>query len=310
MTSFPKNYRSFLFTVSLTLLGTFPLFFCLEQTRSEKEMIDFSKYVPKKTIEIEIDKQAQSEFVLLPDKKNQNKEIKNQPALSSILSPTLEPNTLIIPAETKFILSLNSYCLKSSGAGPSSNEPYKVIHATESNEIRKLLNSMWGQCNSRQEVQSLAWNITNRVPHNALPPSQRQMLGLSKLLQTVENVPILGFGVKIVSAPISIAKDLVVYTVENFASVESEILNRKSEQQMTSKPEPSRHGPFFIEVLNTRGFSGVTISVYNYTTQSAKFQAHEFQLQPERKDVQPLAIELSRTLACHYRKSQPIEQIR
>lgn len=41
---------------------------CAHQTKSE-EMIDFSRYVPKKTIEIEIDKQAQSEFVLLPDKK-------------------------------------------------------------------------------------------------------------------------------------------------------------------------------------------------------------------------------------------------
>lgn len=148
-----------------------------------------------------------------------------------------------------------------------------------------------------------------RVPHNSLPSSQRQMLGLSGILQAVEDIPILGLGVKIVKVPVSVAKNIVVYSVENFVSIEAEILNRKSEHQITSRSELSSHGPFFVEVLSTCGFSGVTISVYNYTTQSAKFQAHEFQLQPERKDVQSLAIELSRMLACDYKKLKPIEQI-
>ncbi|WP_036035542.1 hypothetical protein [Leptospira mayottensis] len=301
--------NSFFILIAVIFLPFFVSIFtisCIHQTKSE-EMIDFSKYLPKKTIEIDVDKQAQIEFSFFPDKKNQSK---SQTPLSSILSPTFEPNTLIVPAETKLILSLNSYCLKSSGAGPYPNEPYKVIYVNEVNEIRRLLNSMWGQCNSRQDVQSVAWNIMNRVPHNSLPSSQKQMLGLSGILQAVEDIPILGLGIKIAKVPVSVAKDVVVYSVENFASIEAEIINRKSEHQIPSRPEPSRHGPFFIEVLSTRGFSGVTISVYNYTTKPAKFQAHEFQLQPERKDVQPLAIELSRTFACNYKKLKPIEQIR
>ncbi|MFQ3867155.1 hypothetical protein [Leptospira kirschneri] len=305
MTFFLNSFFLFIVAIFLPFFVSIFTISCTQQTKSE-EMVDFSKYVPKKTTAIDIDKQTQTEFNLFPDKKNQSK---INPLLFNILSPTLEPNTLIVPAETKLILSLNSYCLKSSGAGPHPNEPYKVIHVNENNEIRKLLNSMWGQCNSRQDVQSVVWNIMNRVPYNSLPSSQRQMLGLSGILQAVEDIPILGLGVKIVKVPVSVAKNIVVYSVENFVSIEAEILNRKSEHQITSRSEPSSHGPFIIEVLSTRGFSGVTISVYNHTTQSAKFQAHEFQLQPERKDVQPLAIELSRTLACNYKKLKPIEQI-
>ncbi|WP_201029661.1 hypothetical protein [Leptospira alstonii] len=305
MILFQKKFIPFFLYVSVTFLSAF----CIRQTKSE-EMIDFSKLLPQKTIEMDIDKQAQVEFNSVPDKKNQikNTEIKVSPTLVSILSPSFESNTLIVPPNTKFILSLSAYCLKSSGAGPQREEPYRVIRVDERNEIRKLINSMWGQCNSRSEVQSLAWNITNRVPHNALPSSQKQMLGLSGLFKVVEDIPLVGFGTKIISAPISLAQNVFVYTLENFASIESEIMNRKSTHQMPVKPEPSRHGPFLIEVLKTNSFSGVIVSVYNYTAEPAKFQTYEFQLMPERKDVQPLAIELSRTLACNYKKTTPIIQ--
>lgn len=311
MISFQKKIRSFRPFLSLGLLATLPFLFCSEQTRQEKEMTDFSKYVPQKTIVMEIEKQVLSELNPVPDKKNPNQKPETKTtALVNLLSPSYESNLLIVPPSTKLILTLSAYCLKSSGAGPQKDEPYRVIRVEEGNEIRKLLNSMWGQCRQRSEVQSLAWNITNRVPQSALPSSQKDMLGLSGLLQTVKDVPVIGFGVKIISTPISLTKNVVVYTIDNFAAIESEILNRSSKYELPRKPEPSRHGPFLIEVLGTNGFSGAVISVYNYTAEPAKFQSIDFQLIPERKDVQPLALELSRTLACHYKKLSPIAPVR
>ncbi len=246
-----KKFLKLSISVFFLFLLTFQIVFCGTFTK-----VDFSKYVPQKTIEIHFEKLIQNELYSVSDPKNQSKktDAKEPLILSNILSLSFEPNTIIIPPNTKYTLTLNAYCLKSSGAGPRSEEPYNVIHVNQQNDIRKLLNSLWGQCSSQTEVQSLAWNITNRVPHEAFPTSQRQMLSVSGLFQEMEEIPVVGFGVKVLSAPISIAKDVFVYTVGNFAHVEMEILNRQSRYEMPPKPEPSQHGSFFIEVLSTNSF--------------------------------------------------------
>lgn len=277
-------------------------------TRTQKKQsadanVDFGRRLLQASIEIDCTEQRRR-YRRRRKKELIREEVKPVSSFDQIqFDPTNRPNTIVVPPFTEYVLTIDSYCMKSSGAGPSQKEPYRVIKVQDNDIIKKLLDGLWKKCHDKHSVQSVIWNLTNRRHPRDLPESQQRMLVDSGVVsqQEVNVLPIERMMFKFWSW---VFGTLIVNTLENYNMTETAIINRRSMFKLGRDIRlPQFHyRPFLIKLYRTYSYSRVQIGFYNYTGQAQLLRITDFQLKPKRRDVQPLSLELSRSRACNRAK--------
>ncbi len=214
------------------------------------------------------------------------------------LDPGGRPNTIVVPPRTEYVMTLDSYCMKSNGAGPKQNELYKVIKVKDDDIIKKFLNGTWKKCLDKRNIQSIIWNITNRRHPRDLPESQQSIL-VEMGIVSREEVNVLPIEKIMFDFSSWIFGTLIVNTMENYNITETAIINRKSMYKLKTVTMPQyNHRPFLIKLHRTYSYSKIKIAFYNYTDRPRKLNITDYHLIPVRSDVQPLSMELSRKYSC------------
>jgi len=200
---------------------------------------------------------------------------------------------LKIPAFTEALIIADSYCLNSSAAGPTKHEKYRARLQKKNNQVKLLLEGLWDKNFSQDPVQTIIWNLTSHRHQRDLPRRQRKILARAGLI-SADSVEVFGLEEVLFKASSAIFGRLIVNTMENFSALDSEIVNRKSELPEPAGSGLSCIGPLTIGIEKTKSYSTIEMRVYNGTNKSQPFKMTDIYFKPLRKDVQPLAVELSR----------------
>lgn len=194
------------------------------------------------------------------------------------------------------------------GAGPASNEPYRVemydVHNPPENfhQMRKVIISSWGHNWQREQVQSIIWNLSARRHVRDFPRIQREILFSAGMIGK-DDLDVLGIEELMFGITSYLFDEIIINSLENYNVTETAILNRKSRYTLTIPDDlQSCLGSFIVKPLKSDGFKRVRLSVYNTTDREQVFKLTDYYLRSMRNDVQSLAIELSRSFCSAYQQ--------
>lgn len=271
-----------------------------EKEGAPEKDADYNRRLLKSSIEVDCTRHSAN-----GGRKQKKKEFsrKETAALSTIDDLTFDPggmpNTIVVPPYTEYVMTLDSYCMKSHGVGPKKNEPYEVIKVKGDNIVKKFLNSTWKKCLNKRNIQSIIWNITNRRHPRDLPESQQRILVEAGIVSS-EEISVLPIERIMFDFSSWIFGTLIINTMENYNITETAIINRKSmfKLKKTVKTPQYNHRPFLVKLHRTYSYSKIKIAFYNYTDRPRLLNVTDYHLIPARRDVQPLSMELSREYSC------------
>jgi hypothetical protein len=210
------------------------------------------------------------------------------------------PNQIVVPAHSKVIFSLPSFCLNSSRAGPSENERFKWKKGDpEIPYFKKTLEYAQKHPEMQSQIQELIWNLQNKTRWEEYPDQLKLILreidpnasaelpsrikdrlkdAASDLLS--EYVP----GVQTARDAVSLIEGKY-YT---FDEVRRDIESRKSSEPIEADLETLEGIPdtsLYAETRST-GFSNQAVTLYNPTDQTESINLNDYYLESPRKDVQ------------------------
>ena len=225
--------------------------------------------------------------------------VKETASFSQIINPleSYNDNVLKLKPHVKYIINVDSYCMNSSASVPAKNEPFVPIKFKKENVVRKLLIGSYNKLAQRSLLQTMIWNLTRKRHPRDLPLGQRKLLAELGIISQ-DDVKILDIEKIMFDITSNIFGGLIVNTLDNFNITDRSILNRKSRFKLkqTTNKRYCLH-PFVIEHLSSHGYSKAKIMVYNTSNEVRDFVLSNYYFKPKRKDVQPLAMELSRKRA-------------
>jgi hypothetical protein len=214
------------------------------------------------------------------------------------------PNSVYIPAGKRWTRKFESYCLDSRRASPNDNET--LLWQIAQNKIpylRELLGiASKGRSLKQGDIQTIIWNLHNKTVWEDYPSSlQRILLSVdpqaaerlpNRLSETVKDEFLDTVRDQIPSA--SRVED-IVHLVQgkyyDYKTIRSAIESRRSKYEL--KPIDSvpqiPESPLFAETKSD-GFETLEITFYNPTDQDVILDLSQYQLEPLRQDVQPLAL--------------------
>ncbi|MCP4137303.1 MAG: hypothetical protein GY754_40420 [bacterium] len=206
-------------------------------------------------------------------------------------------NSITVPPFTEIIIKVDTYCMNSGNAAPSSKEVFTVTRIEERNKVRKLLSGVWGKCRKKRMIQSIIWNITSKRHPRDLPRLQRVILYEAGLIDE-EDVKLFEVEEMMFNFSSWIFGDIIMNTLDNYSITNSAILNRKSRFEIKQTKRYDCHYPFLFTVFTAHSYTNVSLGIYNSTGTPQTCRLTDYHLIPGRKDVQPLAVELSRKYSC------------
>lgn len=214
------------------------------------------------------------------------------------------PNTVYIPARSRWAKKFESYCLDPRKASPEDNE--RLLWGRIQSKIpylRELLGlPSKSKGVSQEDIQTLIWNLHNKTIWEDYPSSLQKIL-LSIDPQAPKKLP------NQISEAI---KDEVLDTVRSqfpgnsdvegvihlvqgkyydYRQIRTAIENRKSKYELkpTDAVPQIPDTPLFAET-KSNNFTDQKITFYNPTDQDVILDLSEYQLEPLRPDIQPLAL--------------------
>jgi hypothetical protein len=213
-----------------------------------------------------------------------------------------QSNIVTIPAHSQIAISLETYCLNSGKAVPSTQEIY---HWQKSDPgikyYKELLDLRRKNKIKQQDLQELLWNLQNETRWDDYPNR------LKAVLQSIDSQASLKLPSNLKDQATSLVTDSLLglpgaseafdtynllkghyYDFETFKS---------SVENLTSKHEMSDYqnltkipGTNLYSQSQSNGFDNQTITFYNPTDQPQEIDLKEYYLAPERPDVQRIGI--------------------
>jgi hypothetical protein len=212
------------------------------------------------------------------------------------------PNTILVPARGRWTKGFESYCLDSRKAPPTENE--KFLWEKAQNKIpylRELLQlASKNRALSQENIQTLVWNLNNKAMWEDYPASLQQIL-LSIDPQAPKKLPsrlseavkdgVLDFMRDQASGEMEDVLTLVQGRYYDHGQIRASIENRKSKHDLkTTDSVLHVSGTPLFATTKSDDFASQKITFYNPTEQDIVFDLSQYQLQPLRSDVQPLAL--------------------
>lgn len=209
-------------------------------------------------------------------------------------------NKVIIPARTKLVIPLKSYCLDSSKASPESSEPFKWTKIK--NDIPYLSELVQLSSENKYDqnlIQEIIWNIQNKTYWENYPDSHKEILkridvnAPKKIPSEQEEKALSLIKDKIIKALPTEAQDKITYArgqFRNFETIKSQLDARKSNQKYPLSDVTS-----FDDIANlytsnkSDNFSKQEVSFYNTSDKPIEVNLTEYEQVPARSDVQKLA---------------------
>lgn len=220
------------------------------------------------------------------------------------ISDGLQPNQILVPANTKLSIKLPSFCLNSHLATPSSQERFKWIKSIPKipyyNELLVYASS---NPVNQKVVQELVWNLQNKTRWEEYPNHLKDLLKKidprapfylpSYSKDRLKNAAFSIFSEKIPS--VNLAKDAISFIEGKYYSydqIQDQLRTVRSPEQVESEIDTLDGIPdtsLYAETQST-SFLNQSITFYNPSDQNQVIKITDYHLVPYNVDVQPIGI--------------------
>jgi len=209
-------------------------------------------------------------------------------------------NKVTIPARTKLVIPLKSYCLDANKASPESTEPFKWSKIENDilylSELVKLSSE---KKYDQKLIQEIIWNIKNKTYWENYPDSHKEVLKLidanapMKIPSEQEEKAISFIKDEVIKVLPTEAQDKMAHIrgqFHNFESIKEQLDNRRSNQKY-----PVSDISVFDDISNlytsnkSDSFSKQEVSFYNVSDKPIEINLTDYEQVPTRSDVQKLA---------------------
>jgi hypothetical protein len=214
-----------------------------------------------------------------------------------------KPDTVHVPARSRWTKRFESYCLNSREATPDDLE--KFLWGKAKNEIlyvRELLDLAANNNSlSQEDIQAIIWNLHNKTLWENYPLAlQRILLSVdpqaskrlpSRLSDAVEDEVRDIVRSQLGSNEVEDIISFVQGRYYDYKQIRAAIESRKSKYELTEADSVPQipDAPLFAET-KSHGFENQEITFYNPTDHEVVWDLSQYQLEPLRADVQPLAV--------------------
>jgi hypothetical protein len=213
-----------------------------------------------------------------------------------------EPNVAVVPARSRWTKNFESYCLDSRKAPPAESERF-LWNKTQGKipYVREILNLASKSKELNQEdIQTLVWNLHNKTTWEDYPiSSQKVLLSIdpqasrklpSRFSETVKE-GVLDFARDQVPSEIGDVISLVQGRYYDYSQIRASIESRKSKHDLNpTESVPQIPGTPLFASTKSDSFVSQKITFYNPTDKDVTLDLSQYQLEPLRSDVQPLAL--------------------
>ena len=213
-----------------------------------------------------------------------------------------KPNSVFVPAHSRWSKNFESYCLEATKAAPESNEKfYWIKGATKTPYIKELLQATATRKSLKQEdIQTIIWNLNNKTNWEEYPKEYQNIL-LSVDPKAKDKLPNeLKSAIK--TKALDTIQDYIPESVEqamsfvegkfyDYQDVKASIENKKSKEELKVANEAAAiDGTPIYAKTKSDSFDSQQITFYNPTDKDAVVDLSEYYLKPQRSDVQPVGI--------------------
>ena len=213
-------------------------------------------------------------------------------------------NRVVIPARSKISVSFETYCLDPNKAVPAKNEQYIWQKASPGIKyFKELLDLRRAGGIEKEELQTLFWNLKNETTWESYPSKLKAILikidpnAAFKLPSDLKNQAKDFLTNEFFNQPAATAVLDTVHLVKGrfyeLAEIKNNIESLKSNYKIDAPDEINKIPETFVYAESeSNGYSSQEITFYNHTEESQEIDFNEYYLQPERQDVQRIAINL------------------
>lgn len=209
-------------------------------------------------------------------------------------------NKVTIPARTKLVIPLKSYCLDSNKASPDSTEPFKWSKVT--NDILYLTELVKLSAENKYNqtlIQEIIWNLKNKTYWENYPDSHKEILKLidvnapKKIPSEQEAEAISTIKDEVIKVLPTEVQDKITYVrgqFHNFETIKSQLDVRKSNQKYPLSDITAFDDISSLYTSNkSDNFSKQEVTFYNTSEKPIEVNLTEYEQVPVRSDVQKLA---------------------
>jgi len=211
-------------------------------------------------------------------------------------------NRIVISARSKISISFETYCLDPDKAAPSKKEQYVWQKSSPGIKYFKdLLQLRRAARITKEDLQTLLWNLKNETTWDSYPSNLKAILikidpnAAFNLPSDLKNQAKNFLTNELLSeSGVTAALDAVNLVKGKFyelAEIKNNIESLRSNYEIDAPEEINKIPETFVYAeSDSNGYSSQETTFYNPTEESQEIDLNEYYLQPERQDVQRIAL--------------------
>jgi hypothetical protein len=227
------------------------------------------------------------------------------------------PSSLTIPPKRRAQIRLRSFCLDSGSASPATREPYRWKDQLSARipYLREILNRAartggWRASStkglSQERIQELLWNLENMTNWEEYPEDLKSFLisidpkAALKLPSGLRSTVLSALQDQVTSAlpglvPAQSAYEIARGRYHHYQDFRARVESLRSKYPLPSVPtedlaEPVEDSGLYATTEHPEGYRSSDVTLYNPTERPLTIDLSKYFLEPQRKDVQPLAL--------------------
>lgn len=213
-----------------------------------------------------------------------------------------KPNTIFVPAHTRWTKNFESYCLEAKKASPDVNEQFEWIKSVSKTPyVKELLQlTSKGKHPQQGDVQAIIWNLNNKTNWEEYPEEYQHIL-LSIDSKAKDKLPnelqgaVKTEAIDLVKEYLPESIDHTTFFIEgkfyDYQQIKASIESLKSKQNLKSVDKViAIEGTVVYAKMKSDGFQTQEVTFYNPTDKDVIVDLSDYQLKPQRSDVQLIAL--------------------